>query len=109
MKKRIINITLIVLILIFSTGICFAAKLDDPLGGITVPGLTGRVIKGILGIVGSLSLLILILGGFMWMTSGGNEEKIKKGQKMIVWSILGLVVIFSSYAILNQVFEILVE
>ncbi len=35
------------------------------------------------------------------MTAGGNEKNVQKGKDVLVWAVIGLVVIFSSYAILS--------
>ncbi|MEW6609876.1 MAG: pilin [bacterium] len=69
--------------------------------------LAGKVINVILGIVGSLALIMFIYGGITWMTAGGNEQRVKTGRNILVWTVLGLVVIFSSYAILKFVFQAL--
>lgn len=71
--------------------------------GTSVPTLIGKVIKAALGIVGSLALLMFIYGGFMWMLSGGNEKMIEKGKTTLMWAALGLVLIFTSYALVNFV------
>ncbi len=110
-NKKIINFVIISLLLLSSTIICHAdtkpGELTNPLGTTDVPTLIGRIIKGALGVVGSLALLMFIFGGLTWMTSGGSEEKIKKGRGIIIWAILGIVIIFTSYSILNLVFEII--
>ncbi len=95
------------LLLILIANISSAAKLDNPLNVEDVPTLIARIIKGILGIVGSISLLMFIYGGITWMTAGGNEEKVKKAKSTISSAVLGLVVIFGAYSVLNLVFEIL--
>lgn len=77
--------------------------LENPLGTTSVPQLLGRVINAFLGITGSLALLLFIYGGFLWLTSGGNEDSIKKGKATIVWAVLGLVIIFGAYALVNFV------
>lgn len=79
--------------------------LDNPLSVDSVPLLINNVIKGIMGIVGAVSLLYLVLGGLMWLTSQGNTEKVKKGKETIVWAVAGLAMIFFSYVILNFIFE----
>lgn len=72
-----------------------------PLGAVTLQQVIGRVIQLLLGFLGSLSLLMFIYGGFVWMTAAGNDEKIKKAKNIIVYSALGLIVAFSSFAILR--------
>jgi len=65
--------------------------------------LFGRIIQAMLGVVGSIALVMFIYGGFLWLTSGGSADKIKKGRETLVWAILGLVVVFTSYIILSYV------
>lgn len=77
--------------------------LYNPLGETDVRVIIGRIIKGILGVVGSLAFLMFIYGGVMWMTSAGNADRVKKGQSILVWTVLGLGVIFSSYAAVNAI------
>jgi len=71
--------------------------------GSSVPGLIGRVINAVLGIVGSLALLMFIYGGFTWMLSGGNSSAVEKGKNILIWASLGLVIIFISYALVSFV------
>ena len=108
MLKKI-TLKIIFPLLIFCLALtCSAADVfENPLGTTNIPELIGRIINGVLGIVGSLALLLFIYGGFTWMTAGGNEEKVKKAQKIIVSSVLGILIIFTSYALLNLVFTIL--
>ena len=86
-----------------------AQVLDNPLGNQNPQpqDLYGRLIFAFMGITGIIALLMFIIGGFQWMTAGGNAEKVKQGRDTLLWAIMGLVVIFSSYAILRAVFETL--
>lgn len=61
----------------------------------------GKVIGRVLGIIGSVSLLLLIYGGFLMIMSGGSESKVKEGKSIITYTAIGLVVIFSAYIILT--------
>ena len=74
-------------------------------GTINIDILVGRVISTALGIIGSLTLLTFVYGGFLWLTSGGSPDNIKKGKTVMVWAAIGVFIIFSSYAILAAVFE----
>lgn len=77
--------------------------LDNPLGkNVSTPqALIGKVINAVLGVVGSLALLMFVYGGLTWMTSSGSQEKVKKGRDIIIWSAIGLAVIFSAYALVR--------
>lgn len=77
--------------------------LPNPLGVTSVNALIGKVINAVLGVVGSLALLMFIYGGLTWMTSSGSADKVKKGKDILVWSILGMAVIFASYGLVNFV------
>lgn len=63
--------------------------------------LIGRIIKSALGITGSLALIIMIYAGIRWMTARGKADEVQKAQDTIFWAVLGLAVIFASYAIVN--------
>lgn len=85
-------------------------KLDNPLcldekcsdeAGSNLFLLLGTLIKGALSIMGGLVLLMLIWGGFTWLTSAGNQEKVKKGTGTMLWAIIGAILILSSYLIVN--------
>ncbi|MBL7053811.1 hypothetical protein ISS06_01230 [Patescibacteria group bacterium] len=58
----------------------------------------GNVIKIVLSLMGMIAVIFLIVGGFMWMTSAGNEEKIKKAKGLMGASVIGIVIILIAYA-----------
>lgn len=68
--------------------------------------LIGRLIKIIIGFIGSIALLMFIYGGIRWLTSGGVPENVKKGKDAMVWSAIGMAVIFSAYIVVNFVFKL---
>lgn len=68
-----------------------------------IPYLLGKIIKSILGIAGSLALVMFIYGGASWMLSGGNQEQVAKGKNIIIWATIGIVIIFTSYALVKFV------
>ena len=63
----------------------------------------GMLVNTVLGLLGILFIILIIVGGFQWMTAGGNEDAIKKAQSRIKNAVIGLVIIVSSYAIWNTV------
>ena len=72
-----------------------------------VSEIIGIVINGVLGVIGSVALVMLVWGGFQWLTSAGNKERVQKGTKTITWAVIGVVLVFASYMILNTVLEYL--
>jgi len=81
------------------------SKLDNPLGTASIPAIIGKIIKTFLGIIGTISLVMFIYGGLLMLTSAGKSGQIHKGQQTLVWASLGILVVFSSYAILRFVFS----
>ncbi len=79
-------------------------EICNPIDATSPQQLIGKVIQAVLGISGSLALLMFVYGGFVWMLSGGNAEKVTKGKNTLVWASIGLVVIFSSYALVKAIF-----
>lgn len=79
------------------------AKISNPMTTATSSpqAFIGKIINAVMGIVGSLALLMFILGGLIWMTSAGSPEKVKKGRDIVIWSVLGLVVVFASYELVS--------
>ncbi len=61
------------------------------------------IIRVAIGFLGIIAVLIILIGGFKWMTSGGNEDKVKKAKALIFQGIIGLVIVLSSYAIASFV------
>jgi len=89
-----------------------ANELSNPLGdsaSTDINILIGKIINAVLGIVGSLALLMFIYGGFIWMTARGNNEAIKKGKDVLVWAIIGMIVIFASYAAVSFVLKEVIQ
>ena len=77
--------------------------LSNPIGTTSITEIFGNAIKVVTGILGSLALLVFVYGGFLWLTSAGSQEKIKKGTSAMVWAVIGIIVIFASYAIISLV------
>lgn len=95
-----------------------ALEADDLFGGSTtgddfasIAGLgeadlvdtIAQIIRIALGFLGVIAVVIILLGGFKWMTSGGNNDKVGDAKKLIFAGITGLVIVISAYAIASFV------
>lgn len=103
-NKKILSINVLIFVFLMATG-SYAAEITDPLNGKSISDIIGTVILTLLGIVGSLSLIMFIYGGILWIISGGNEDNVKKGKETLKWAVLGIVIVFASYGILNFVID----
>lgn len=59
--------------------------------------------------IGSFAFLIIVVGGFTMLTSGGSDEAVGKGKDMIKYALIGLVIAFSAYFITAFVQSIFFE
>lgn len=71
----------------------------------SLPELIGAIIGTFLSLLGIIFLILIMYGGFVWMTSGGNETKVYRAKKILTNSVVGMVIILCSYAITRFVFE----
>ena len=74
-------------------------ELDTDLGKADLKTTIGQLINVVLGFLGIIAVLIILLGGFKWMTSQGSSEKVEEAKKLIGAGIVGLIIILASYAI----------
>ena len=76
-------------------------------GNRTLTDIVGKILRAVIGLMGSIAFVMFVYGGLTYMTAMGNAEKKKKAQKILVWTALGLFVILGSYTILAFVMQIL--
>lgn len=94
-----------------------AQNVDLGLNYATVIGLgtkdvretVGGIIRAFMGLLGIVAVVIILLGGFKWMTAAGNEDKVAEAKKLIISGIIGLVIIMSAYAIAQFVVNSIVN
>jgi len=79
------------------------------LGTKDVRTTVASIINVALGLLGIIAVVIVLIGGFQWMTAGGNEEKVGGAKKMIAAGVIGLVIILCAYAIAAFVVNALVN
>ena len=64
-----------------------------------------RIIRVALGILGTITLVLIVYAGFIWMTSGGKQETIAKAKKIIINAVIGLLIIILAAAITEFIFR----
>ena len=108
MKKRTIATILTVIFLMvpvmaLASDVTGIGAANPGLGEADVKDMVKNIIQVILGFLGLISVIIILIGGFMWMTAGGNEERVGKGRKWIINGVIGLVIVLAAYAIASWV------
>ena len=78
------------------------------LGKRDIRATIASIINVAMGLLGIIAVGIILIGGFQWMTAGGNEENVDKAKKRIIQGVIGLAIILASWAIARFVLESLV-
>ena len=76
---------------------------DIKLGSGDVRQTAARIINVALSFLGLISVVIVLIGGFKYMVSGGNDTKTDEAKKLITSGIIGLAIILSAWAITSFV------
>lgn len=65
------------------------------------------IINILLGFAGILAVLFIIIGGFLMITSAGNENRIKQGKQTLIYAVAGLILTLLSFSIVALVQSII--
>jgi hypothetical protein len=109
-KPLIYLITAIILLLspslsLAQTDEMFWGGYEDEFQGATGLGdrdpreMIASLVNIALGFLGILALMLIILAGFKWMLSMGNEDKASEAKRMLFSGIVGLIIILASFGL----------
>lgn len=79
----------------------------DP-GVASVPVIVGTIVSAVISLLGIIFIVLIILAGYSWMTSRGNEEQISKARETIRQAIIGLIIAVSAWTIWTFIFNRLI-
>lgn len=65
----------------------------------TLEQTISTLVNIVFSFLGIIFMILLILGGYNWMTAGGQENKVQEASKTIKQAIIGLIIVLGSYAI----------
>ena len=71
--------------------------------------IAATMIKAALGILGIVFVVLVVYGGFLYMTSSGEADKVKKAKNVIMYAAIGVIIIFVAYALTNFIFGIVLQ
>jgi len=78
--------------------------LEQGSGG-DLKGTITLVMQWAFGFLGILAVLIILWGGYTWMTAGGDTDKVETAKKILRNGIIGLIIILTSYMIVSTIFN----
>ncbi len=61
--------------------------------------IIGLIIQSLLGLLGVIFFVLMLNAGYLWMTAQGNEQRLEKAKNIMTTSVIGLIIVLSSYAI----------
>lgn len=64
-------------------------------------GIVLTIVNFFLTFLGLLAVVMVIYGGFLYVSSAGNEENVNKAKKILLYAVVGVVVIIVSFALVN--------
>ncbi|HZJ40909.1 MAG TPA: hypothetical protein VFD16_01430 [Candidatus Saccharimonadales bacterium] len=73
--------------------------LNNALAGGDPREMVGRIINVALGFLGVIAVVIILMGGFKWMTAAGNEDKVSEAKKLLGAGVVGLAIVLAAWAV----------
>lgn len=75
-------------------------NLSGGYGNIVQPGaLVYNIIAVVLGFLGIACVVMMMYGGFLWITAAGEEDKAKKGTTILFQATVGAIIVFAAYTV----------
>lgn len=114
MNKKKIFAGLITLVLTVGLLAPFAVTwgaLNDP-GSINMPKLDNaidteaaieKIINFFTGLLLTIAVIVILIGGFKWMTAAGNKDKVESAKKTVIGGCIGLIIVVSAWLIVRLV------
>jgi nitrate reductase NapE component len=115
--KNLLSFALIALILVPILGVTQVKALDVgvnevedsiELGNKDPREVVGQIINVAMLFLGIIAVGIVLVGGFKWMTAGGNDEKVGEAKKLMGSGVIGLVIVLAAWGIATFILEQLV-
>ncbi len=73
---------------------------------VQVENFIRSIIKVVAGLAGLVATGFFVVGGFGYITSSGNPEKLDKSKQTLVWSAIGLAIVIAAFVISNIVTDL---
>lgn len=71
----------------------------------SVDNYVGTIIGGLLSMIAVIFFLIVVYGGFLWMTAHGDSDQVNKARDTLIAGIVGIIISLSAFAISNFIFS----
>ncbi|MFA6383643.1 MAG: pilin [Parcubacteria group bacterium] len=79
----------------------------NPITPTTLQGLLTNILTSLRGVVALIAIIMIIVGGMMYMFAGVNEKMVETAKATIGGAVIGLAIIFAAPAFLKEILTIL--
>jgi type IV secretory pathway VirB2 component (pilin) len=105
MKKNIFAFLLLASLSLFAAGPVFAATVDfgNPLSFSTIEAVLNNITTYLKSIAGVIAVIFIVIGGIMYMLSGGNKDMMERGKKTVIYALAGLAIVVGASTFLTEI------
>jgi type IV secretory pathway VirB2 component (pilin) len=105
MKKAILFSLLLISFVFFIAGPAFAATADfgNPLSFSTIEAVLSNITTYLKSIAGVIAVIFIVIGGIMYMLSGGNKDMMERGKKTVIYALAGLAIVVGASTFLTEI------
>jgi len=107
MKKIFLILIFLFLILPIIVSADEPIRIENPLGAESFEVIVNNIIDFIFKIAIVVAPLMVIVGGFLFVTAGGNVQQINRARNLLIWTAVGVLIILLSKGILSIIENIL--
>jgi len=111
MKKLILGLTTLAVLVVPTVALAQVnLNYSNPsgtfnLGSANLEDTVIKIVQWVLTLLGLIAVIMILYGGFTWLTAGGNEEKVATAKKIISAAIIGLIIVLLAWAIVTFVVD----
>ncbi|MBU3934456.1 pilin [Patescibacteria group bacterium] len=106
MKKNLIALSLIAVVLCLPF-LVSAQIIPDPKTDITLDSLIHSIQDATWKVFGLIALIMFVVAGVLFLTAGGDPEKVGKARQAFLWGVAGVIVGILAYSIITFVTALL--
>jgi len=107
MKKIFLILIFLFLILPIIVSADEPIRIENPLEAESFEVIVNNIIDFIFKIAIVVAPLMVIVGGFLFVTAGGNVQQINRARNLLIWTAVGVLIILLSKGILSIIENIL--
>lgn len=78
-------------------------EIEPPLEATTIPALIDEVINFIFLVGVAVAPVMILVGAFYFMTAAGNPERVSKAKRIIMWTLIGVVILYMADVLISVI------